>query len=333
MFPLSEKIKSRTVLLCGRSVPELGKKVSTILDLPLAHYQTREFENGELLPEVKDSVRGKHVYLIQSVCPPDVNGYLVELYLTVCMLRRASAKTVTAIIPHYGYARQDRKYLGHVPISAADVAKMLETAGVDRVVSFDLHCGQIQGFFPPHIPCDNIPAANIAVDYFAQLINGHPRAKRGVVIISPDAGGTTRAKTFMELLRKHTEIDITFAMISKERSNPGVVSSMTLVGSVDSRICIIVDDMIDTAGTLVSAANMLVETEGVHEVYAFATHGIFSGDAIQKIETSRLSQVVVCDTVPTPPFPKLKCLSVGPILSSVISCIANCKSVSHILKQ
>jgi ribose-phosphate pyrophosphokinase len=234
----------RTVLICGRSVEELGQHVSDILGLPLAPFTVKTFANGELLPQVQASVRGKHVYLIQSVCPPDVNGYLMELYLSICMLRRASAKTVTAIIPHYGYARQDRKGTGHVPISASDVAAMLVLGGVNRVISFDLHCSQIQGFFPATVPCDNIPAAKIAVDYFAPLVQLKNQEGVSVAVVSPDAGGTARAKVFMDLLSRRLDCSIGFAMINKERKEAGKVSSMTLVGSVRNHVCIIVDDLL-----------------------------------------------------------------------------------------
>jgi ribose-phosphate pyrophosphokinase len=342
---LKAKSRSRTVLICGRSVQDLGDRVSNLLNLPLAPFNTKVFNNGELLPQVNESVRGKHVYLIQSVCPPDVNGYLMELYLTLCMLRRASAKTVTAIIPHYGYARQDRKLLGHVPISASDVAGMLVTSGVNRIVSFDLHCGQIQGFFPPTVPCDNIPAAVIAVEYFASLASQWMGKNISVAVVSPDAGGTARAKKFMDLLTRRLrsehkakglgeDVKINFAMINKERSGAGLVDTMTLVGSVQKNICIIVDDMIDTAGTLCKAASVLKTQEGATDVYAFATHGVFSGPAMNRINVSCLKKVVVCDTIPPPDnvCAKIEYLSVDRLLSGVITSIINCRSVSSFLE-
>jgi len=210
---------------------------------------------------------------------------------------------------------------------------MLVLAGVNRVVSFDLHCGQIQGFFPATVPCDNIPAAQIAVDYFADMVASKASTNVSVAVVSPDAGGTVRAKNFMHLMSAKTSSTINFAMINKERKVAGVIDTMTLVGDVKGQICIIVDDMIDTAGTLAHAANNLIHQEGALEVYAFATHGVFSGDAMNKIDESVLKEVVVCDTIPPPAHlsPKIKYLSVNTLLSSVISCIINCESVSDVL--
>jgi ribose-phosphate pyrophosphokinase len=258
----------------------------------------------------------------------------MELYLSICMLRRASAKTVTAIIPHYGYARQDRKGTGHVPISASDVAAMLVLGGVNRVISFDLHCSQIQGFFPATVPCDNIPAAKIAVDYFAPLVQLKNQEGVSVAVVSPDAGGTARAKVFMDLLSRRLDCSIGFAMINKERKEAGKVSSMTLVGSVRNHVCIIVDDLLDTAGTVCKAASNLV-SEGATEVYVFATHGVFSDPAMERIDnTDAIKEVVVCDTIPPPVHisPKIKYLSVDRLLASVISSIVNCESVSTLLE-
>ena len=193
-------------------------------------------------------MRGKDVYLIQPTCPP-VNENLVELFLMVSTMRRASARRITAVIPYYGYARQDRKMTSRVPISAADVARLLEAMGVDRVVAVDLHCGQIQGFFGPRVPVDNLDGGTVGVHYFGQKDLENP------VIVSPDAGGVYRAKKFREGLKKHYKVDAGLAMIIKQRRKAGEIESMDLVGSVDGSDVVIVDDMIDTAGTLCKAAN------------------------------------------------------------------------------
>lgn len=336
LFPISpptKKSREKSVIICCSSLPSLGKSLEQLTHLRLFDYSCKIFANGELLPTVENSVRGKHVYLIQSICPPKVNDYLVELLLVIDLLKKASSKTITVIIPHYGYARQDRKLLGRVPISASLVARLYESAGADRVVSFDLHCGQIQGFFK--IPCDNIPAGLLAVDYFSKLIKNKKFNNIDITVISPDAGGATRAKDFMVKLGKNLDKLVNFAMISKERKKSNVVSGMTLVGEVKGNLCIIIDDMVDTAGTLVKAANLLKE-EGAKIVYAFATHGIFSDPAVNRIENSVLEEVVVCNTIqPTGNIldsKKIKYLEIDFLLASVISQISSCGSVSNILE-
>jgi len=224
-----------------------------------------------------------------------VNEHLMELLLMVSTLRRSSANKITAVIPYYGYARQDRKMMSRVPISAADVAKLLETMGVDRVIACDLHCGQIQGFFGPRVPVDNLECSIVALKFFKDIGLVNP------VVISPDAGGVYRAKKFQGFLNaidsgnKHSGL----AMIIKQRVEAGKIEKMDLVGSVDGCDCIIVDDMIDTAGTLCQAAEVLKQY-GARRVFAFATHGLFSKEAISRIEKSPLDQVIVTNTIPLP---------------------------------
>ena len=231
--------------------------LATLSSLALVSLLTRLLPRSALAPHsrrVQENVRGKDVYLIQPTCPP-VNENLVELFLMVSTMRRASARRITAVIPYYGYARQDRKMTSRVPISAADVARLLEAMGVDRVVAVDLHCGQIQGFFGPRVPVDNLDGGTVGVHYFGQKDLENP------VIVSPDAGGVYRAKKFREGLKKHYKVDAGLAMIIKQRRKAGEIESMDLVGSVDGSDVVIVDDMIDTAGTLCKAANRYGQRE------------------------------------------------------------------------
>lgn len=238
--------------------------------------------------------------------------------------RKASAQTITAIIPYFGYARQDRK-TARVPISAAAVAHLIETSGVDRVVAVDLHCGQIQGMFGPRLPVDNLGGAIVALPHFTEVLQRRESSK--VTVVSPDAGGVERAKKFQDGLRRFG-IDAEFAMISKTRSGAGVIASMKLIGDVSGSDCIIVDDMIDTAGTLVEAGNTL-RAAGADRVYAFATHGLFNKNALDRIDASVFDEVVVCNTVPLQKtVPKITQLSLGGLLAEAIDRIHNHRSVS-----
>ena len=205
-------------------------------------------------------------------------------------MKRSNAKKITAVIPYYGYARQDRKMQSRVPISAADVAKLMETVGVDKVIAVDLHCGQIQGFFGPNVPVDNLNASIVAIDYFLKLDLHDP------VVISPDAGGVYRAKMFQDYM-KAAGGNADLAMIIKQRSGAGQIGQMDLVGEVKGRDCIIIDDMIDTAGTLCEAANQL-SARGARRVFCFASHGLFNKDAFEKIEKSKINEIIVTDSIP-----------------------------------
>ena len=257
-------------LVSGSANKPLAEEIAARLGVPLSPAKVRRFNDGEVNIQLCDSVRGANVYILQPTCPP-VNDHLVELLLLVSAARRASAATVTAVVPYYGYARQDRKDRSRVPISAADVARMMEAMGVDRVVCVDLHCAQIQGFFGPRTPVDNLFAAPIAVTYFNMKDLVKP------VVVSPDAGGVARAKAFMEGFgRLPDPPQVSLAVILKQRAEAGVVGTMHLVGSVEGCDCVIVDDMIDTAGTLTAAANEL-RAFGARRVFAFATHGLSAG--------------------------------------------------------
>lgn len=277
-----------------------------------------------------DNVRGKDVYIIQPTCPP-VNEHLLELLLMVSTMRRASAERITAVIPYYAYARQDRKMTARVPISAADVARLLEAMGVDRVVAVDLHCGQIQGFFGPRVPVDNLDAGTVGVNYFAAKDIANP------VVVSPDAGGVYRAKQFREGLNSAIAgLDCGLAMIIKQRPKAGAIERMDLVGSVTDSDVIIVDDMIDTAGTLSAAADQLKQ-HGARRVFAFASHGLFSGPASDRIQKSALEEVVITNTIPLSANAraneKIVSLSVAPLLAEAIKRVHYRRSVSELFKE
>ncbi|SPJ11974.1 phosphoribosylpyrophosphate synthetase [Plasmodium sp. DRC-Itaito] len=284
-----EKKMENAILFSGTSNPLLSKNVADHLGTSLGRVNLKRFADGEVSMQFLESIRGKDVYIIQPTCPP-VNENLIELLLMISTCRRASAKKITAVIPYYGYARQDRKLSSRVPISAADVARMIEAMGVDRVVAIDLHSGQIQGFFGPRVPVDNLEAQLIGLDYFTKKDLYKP------VIVSPDAGGVYRARKFQDGLNYRGIGDCGIAMLIKQRTKPNEIEKMDLVGNVYDSDVIIVDDMIDTSGTLCEAAKQL-KKHGARRVFAFATHGLFSGPAIDRIEKSPLEEVVVTDTV------------------------------------
>ena len=283
--------ESGFLIYSGNSNRPLAREIASYLGSNLANAKVGRFADGEINIQVYDHSRGKDVYVIQSTCPP-VNEHLMELLLMISTLRRSSANKITAVIPYYGYARQDRKMMSRVPISAADVAKLLETMGVDRVIACDLHCGQIQGFFGPRVPVDNLECSITAMSYFKSLKLVNP------VVISPDAGGVYRAKKFQSFYNSESNT-AGLAMIIKQRVEAGKIEKMDLVGSVDGCDCIIIDDMIDTAGTLCQAAEVL-KSYGARKVYAFATHGLFSKDAMARIEKSPFEEVVITNTIPLP---------------------------------
>ncbi|KJP89920.1 hypothetical protein AK88_00376 [Plasmodium fragile] len=283
-----EKMEN-AILFSGSSNPLLSKNIADHLGTILGRVHLKRFADGEVSMQFLESIRGKDVYIIQPTCPP-VNENLIELLLMISTCRRASAKKITAVIPYYGYARQDRKLSSRVPISAADVARMIEAMGVDRVVAIDLHSGQIQGFFGPRVPVDNLEAQLIGLDYFTKKDLYKP------VIVSPDAGGVYRARKFQDGLNHRGISECGIAMLIKQRTKPNEIEKMDLVGNVYDSDVIIVDDMIDTSGTLCEAAKQL-KKHGARRVFAFATHGLFSGPAIERIENSPLEEVVVTDTV------------------------------------
>lgn len=315
-------------LFSGNANRPLAVEIANQLDMHLGKISVGRFKDGEVNVAVNENVRGKDVYIVQSTSPP-VNETLMELLLMISTMRRASARKITAVIPYYGYARQDRKMQARVPISAADVARLLEAMGVDRVIAVDLHCGQIQGFFRPRVPVDNLNGGLVGVSYFGDMDLVNP------VVVSPDAGGVYRAGQFRDALTKKYDLDCGLAMIVKQRVKANEIDRMDLVGSVKDCDCILVDDMVDTAGTLCKAADELMKN-GARRVYAFCSHGVLSGPAAARISSSSLTELVVLDTIPLSAecsaTGKIKQLSVGPLLAQAIYNIHNKKSVSALFK-
>ena len=309
-----ETRKEEILVLSGNSNIPLADAIASHMGTNLGKIALGRFADGEVSLRILESLRGKDVYIVQPTSPP-VNEHLMELLLMISTCRRASAKRITAVVPYYGYARQDRKMNSRVPISAADVARLIETMGVDRVVAVDLHCGQIQGFFGPRVPVDNLGAQMIGEDCFVKM-----GLKNNVVVISPDAGGVYRARKFQEGLILKGIADVSIAMLIKQRSGANKIDRMDLVGSVNGCDCIIVDDMIDTAGTLCEAAREL-KKHGAKRVFAFATHGLFNGPAVKRIEDSPLEEVIVTDTIKLGDAAE-KCKKIRQISISVL--IADC---------
>lgn len=316
------------MLFTGNANYDLAKKVADYLNVSLGSVVINKFNDGEIQIHIEESVRGKDVILLQPSCQSEthsINDNLMELYLLTRTMKRASAASITAVIPYYGYARQDRKTTSRVPISAADIALMLEMAGIDRVITVDLHCGQIQGFFRD-IPVDNLFASPLFVSYVAD------KSLKNVVVVSPDAGGVERAKKFSDALNKKG-ITTELAMISKERAKAGVVASMSLIGDVQGADAIIIDDLCDTGGTLVKAAQLLKE-KGANRVFAVVTHPVFSNSALQTIKNSVIEEMIIADTIPLrgKAPDNIRVISVAPLLGEAILCIQDGKSISALFE-
>ena len=312
----------RIVLVSGSSIPQLSKKISEFLDVPLVNPQIRKFANGEIYCEVEKNVRGADVFILQSTCAP-VNDSLMELLIMIDALKRASANSITAVIPHYGYSRQDRKNAPRTPITAKLVADLLTVAGTSRVITMDLHAGQVQGFF--NIPFDNIFSSPVILEHIRKNIL---RDSNNLICVSPDAGGVERVRHYAKKLS--TEI----AMIDKRRTAPNVAQAMNVVGDVKGKDCIIIDDMIDTAGTLVQAAQAL-KKNGAQRVFAASTHAVFSDPALTRIaECTDLEEVIITDTIPLTAegrkIEKIKVVSTGDILAKAIHRTFNHDSVSSL---
>jgi ribose-phosphate pyrophosphokinase len=269
-------------IFSGNSNPDLATKICEYLNLSLGSAQVKTFSDGEIQIEIDENVRSKDVFVIQSTCAP-VNDHLVELLLMIDAMKRSSAKRITAVVPYVGYARQDKKVAPRVPISAKLVANMLAVAGANRVITMDLHAGQIQGFFD--IPVDNIFAAPLLIEYIGKKFNGN------LVIVSPDAGGVERARAFAKRL------DADLAIVDKRRSAPNQAKAMAVIGDVKDKTVVILDDMADTAGTLTEAAEALKEN-GAKEIHACCAHAVLSGPAIERISASVMKSLVVTDTIP-----------------------------------
>ncbi len=305
-------------IFSGNSNVPLASEICSCLGVPLGKAKVRNFSDGEIMVEIGENVRGLDVFVIQSTCAPS-NNNLMELLVMVDALKRASAARITAVIPYFGYARQDRKVAPRTPITSKLVADLITTAGTDRVLTMDLHAGQIQGFF--NIPVDHLYAAPV------MLADVKEHIKERLVVVSPDAGGTERARAFAKRL------DAGLAIIDKRRSGPNVSEVMHIIGDVEGQICLIVDDMIDTAGTLCQAAKALKE-QGAREVFACATHAVLSGPALERINDSCLREVVITNTIPTTEklaaCAKLRSLSVAGLLAEAIKRINSDESVSSL---
>nr|WP_319490844.1 ribose-phosphate pyrophosphokinase [uncultured Desulfobacter sp.] len=293
-------------IFAGNSNVPLAERISEYLAKPLGRLKVNRFSDGETQVEIHENVRRREVYVIQSTCKP-VNDNLVELLLLVDAFRRSSAARVTAVIPYFGYARQDKKVAPRVPISAKVVAELLERTGVDRVITMDLHAGQIQGFF--NVPVDNLYAAPIIIDDIKT------RFSEDVVVVSPDAGGVERARAYAKRL------DVGLAIVDKRRSAPNQAKAMAIIGDVKDKIALVIDDMVDTAGTLTEAAGVIRE-KGAREVHAYCTHPVLSGPAIDRITQSSLSSLVATDTVPLSEAArscgKIKTLSIAKLVGEAI---------------
>ena len=305
-------------IFSGNSNIPLAREICGHLAVPLGSAKVKNFSDGEIMVEIGENVRGRDAYIIQSTCAP-TNNNLMELLVMTDALKRASAARITAVIPYFGYARQDRKVAPRTPITSKLVADLIATAGIHRVLTIDLHAGQIQGFF--NIPVDHLYAAPVMLDEIRS------RFTERVVVVSPDAGGTERARAFAKRL------DAGLAIIDKRRSGPNVSEVMHIIGDVAGEVCIIVDDMIDTAGTLCQAAKALKE-KGAREVYACASHAVLSGPALERINESCLEEVVVTNSIPlddkAKSCPKLRVLSVAELLAEAIRRINSDESVSSL---
>ncbi|RJX34374.1 MAG: ribose-phosphate pyrophosphokinase [Desulfarculus sp.] len=302
----------------GNSNPHLVEEICHYLHLPLSQAVVRRFSDGEVFVEVGENVRGADVFVVQSTSPP-VNDHLMELLIMLDAFRRSSARRITAVIPYYGYARQDRKVAPRVPISAKLVADLITAAGAGRVLCMDLHAGQIGGFF--NIPVDHLYAAPIMLDYLRKHLSGN------AVIVSPDAGGVERARAFAKRLQAG------LAIIDKRREVANVAQAMNIIGDVQGRLAVVLDDMIDTAGTLCEAAKALME-HGAREVWACASHAVLSGPAVGRIRESPISRVVVTNTIAlneaAAACPKIISLSVAELLGEALRRIHMEDSVSSL---
>ncbi len=313
-------IERELKLVAGNANRALAQEVSSSLGIELCDAAVDRFSDGEIGVRIRETVRGADVFVIQPTCPP-VNEHLMELLLIIDAARRASARTVIAVVPYYGYARQDRKHTGRVPISARLVANLIETAGADRMLTMDLHAGQIQGFF-------NIPVDNLRADWiFAEHIRTHVEGLENATIVSPDAGGAVRARMLAD------QLDLPLAILEKRRSHDGsTVDVMNVIGEVKGKRTILVDDILSSGGTLVKAAELLLK-HGARDVRAYTTHGLFSGDALRMLSESPLKRVVVTNTIFRQEADKsgiVEYISVGEHLAKTIHRIFEYKSVSHL---
>lgn len=308
----------RLKVFSGNANMELAGEIAEYLGVHIADSNVRSFSDGEIAVAIDESVRGVDVYIVQPTCP-SVNDNLMELLIMIDAVRRASAARINAVIPYYGYARQDRKTRARDPITAKMVANLITSAGADRVITVDLHAGQIQGFFD--IPVDHLPGVPMLAEYFkSQAIEG------GIVVLSPDLGGVTRARDLANRL------GASIAIIDKWRPEPNVAEVMNVIGDISGKSVIIVDDIIDTAGTIALASRVMIE-RGARDVYACATHPVLSGPALERLESAPLKEIVFTNTIPIPKDKRLKkmtILSVAPLIGEAILRIHEDLSVSRL---
>ncbi len=312
-------------VLCGNSNPKFAQTICDELGIPMSLATVKHFADGEASVSVEEPVRGADVFLIQSTCKP-VNDNLMELLVMIDACRRASAGRITAVIPYYGYARQDRKAKSRDPISAKLVANMLTVAGADRILTMDLHANQIQGFFD--IPLDHLLGAPSFVEYY---MNKFPEDQFDIendfVVVSPDVGSVARARNFA------SKMHMSLAIVDKRRPKANVSEVMNIIGDVKGKTCILYDDMVDTAGSLCNAAKALVEVGGAKEVYACATHGVLSGPAYERLEDSVIKEMLFLNTIPevrNTPSGKIKFLDVAPIFARAIEHIHDATSIADL---
>ena len=311
-------------IICGNSNPEFANTICKELGIPMSKATVKTFSDGEVSVSLEETVRGADVFLIQSTCKP-VNDHLMELLVMVDACRRASAGRITAVIPYFGYARQDRKAKSRDPISAKLVANMITAAGANRVLTMDLHAAQIQGFFD--IPLDHLLGNPTFVDYFMKKFPEEQYNHDDFVVVSPDVGSVGRARAFA------TKVHMGLAIVDKRRQKANVCEVMNVIGDVRDKTCILYDDMVDTAGSLCNAAKALVEIGGAKAVYACATHGVLSGPAYERIEQSPIEEIVFLNTIPqvgNTPSGKIKFLDAAPVFARAIEHIHGGTSIADL---
>ena len=308
-------------ILTGNSNKHLSQKISKFLKNRLVNSNIRKFADGEIYIEINENIRGNSIFLIQSVSSP-ANDYLMELLLSIDALKRSSAKNITAVIPYFGYARQDRKVVPRTSISAKLVSNLIAKAGADRVVTVDLHSGQIQGFFD--IPVDNLFATPIFARHIKKKLK-----KNNIICVAPDVGGTARARALGKML------NVDLAIVDKRRPAPGKSEVMNVIGNVKNKTCILVDDIIDSGGTIVNAASEL-KKRGAKDVHVYVTHGVLSGNAVEKIKKSSIKNLVVTDTIDNSMKVKkaknIEVLTISNLVGEAIKRISNSTSVSDLFK-
>lgn len=312
-------------LYSGTSNPKLAQDIADILHLKLQGLKIEKFANGEIYARFEESVRGDEVFFIQTIAGKNVNDLIMETLIVADAATRASAESFTAVIPHYGYARQDRKASSREPITARLVANLLEAAGVDRVITLDLHSGQIQGFFD--IPVDHLGSASIIAKYINQ--KKEETDMGDIVVVSPDLGGVTRARDLAD------RVNAPIAIIEKRRPRPGVAEVMNIIGDIKGKTCILVDDIVDTAGSLCGGAKALKEM-GASRVFAACAHAVLTDPAVERIQKSVISELIITNTIPLPQekqIDKIKVLSVAPLLGEAIMRIFHDVSVSRLFDK